>query len=840
MKANYDSPRLSLSALFTLGFVSLLGAGCAGVTGSPRSSGSPPPPVPTSVLIGTLSLPQGTVQTAYSASLTASGGTLPYQWSLTAGSLPAGLNLNGGTGIISGSPSGSGTINFTVTVQDAKQQTASANLAITINTSGSSSTPRVTTSSLSAGTVGTAYLAVVSASGGTLPYQWSVPTGSLPTGLNLNAATGTISGTPTAPGKFQFSIQVKDSALQVTFSTLAITVFSPTASKLTITTTSLRSATVGDVYSALLFASGGTPPYRWSIASGGLPPGLVVGGSTGAIAGTVTTAGRFNFTVQVTDTSAPQQSGSSSLSIDVSPSGPPPGAVVVTSLGATGNGTTDDTAAINGAIATLRPDQILYFPCGTYAISGSLNTISLSGVTMEGPSENCASLKLTGNASFTAIQFSGGGLSGAQRLVADTTANTFTVGTGGLAAIGISVGSYVLVSDAGVASNGSGSPLISDEEIVKVIGVSGDTATVENTFSHNFTLVSPFPESQGCCPQVQTLINPLSGIAVKHLNVDASANTGPDTAGLLAMDVVKSEIGFLQISNFLGTGISGGVRLDRGYQNNFHDITCTACGNGGSSGIDSVEIRRQSFPTIQGINIKNTAAQSVFSFGLRQTYFGNISNIGVDAGGAKGRPIKLLRASNNVIDNATARNGTGGDNGISVTDMSTDNVFNNCAAYNNEGGGIILFGNHNTHNTFNNCTSMFNLGWQFGQSHAINGTYTDYFTTVNGGTYCCARGASAIIETHSDNFTITGATISDDQGAAIDGLVINGANAVVENNTFSALPSGKDIYAISATNPTFSGNTTPDGTTPSGLASLFHKAKILYAALKYPFIDANR
>jgi hypothetical protein len=613
-----------------------------------------------------------------------------------------------------------------------------------------------------------------------------------------------------------------------------------TVSKLTITTTSLRAATVGDVYPVLLSASGGARSHRWNIASGSLPPRLSLGGSTGAISGTATTAGQFNIKGQEADTFAPQEATSTSLSIGVSPSAPPLGAVVATSLGAAANGITDDTAAINDAIATLGAGDVLWFPCGTYVISGPLSTISLGGVTMEGPSTNCATLKLTGDSSFTALQFTGGGLSAAQRLVANPTTNTFTVAAGGLASIGISAGSYVLVSDAGVASNGRGSPLISDEEVVKVIGVSGNTATIEHTFSHSFTLVSPFPESQGCCPQVQKLINPLSGIVVKHLSVDASHNSGRDTAGLFAQDLVNSEIGFLQVSNLLGTGNSGGVRVDRGYQNKFHDIGCSACGNGGSWGLDSVEIRRQSFPTIQNINIKNTSSQSVFSFGLRNIHFGSISNITVDAGGAKGRPIKLLRSSNNVINSATARNGTGGENGISITDLSTDNVFNNCAAYNNQGSGIMLFGNHNNRNTFNNCTSMFNLGWQFGHAHAANGTYADSFTTVKGGKYCCARSASAIIETHSPNFTITGASISDDQGAAIDGLVVNGPNPVVENNTFSRLPVGKDIYAMDATNPTFFGNTTPDGTTPSWIASFFHKSKTLYVLLRYPFTDAGR
>lgn len=57
----------------------------------------------------------------------------------------------------------------------------------------------ITTASLPAGTVGNAYAATLTASGGTSPYKWSLTGGSLPAGLSLNAATGTIAGTPTAP-----------------------------------------------------------------------------------------------------------------------------------------------------------------------------------------------------------------------------------------------------------------------------------------------------------------------------------------------------------------------------------------------------------------------------------------------------------------------------------------------------------------------------------------------------------------------------------------------------------------------------------------------------------------
>jgi hypothetical protein len=103
------------------------------------------------------------------------------------------------------------------------------------------------------------------------------------------------------------------------------------AGSLTITTASLPTASVNLAYTANLAASGGTPPYTWSIASGALPAGLALTPSTGAITGTPTATGTSNFTVSVT---AGGQSVTKALSITVNqgtfmiwPSNPTPAIV---------------------------------------------------------------------------------------------------------------------------------------------------------------------------------------------------------------------------------------------------------------------------------------------------------------------------------------------------------------------------------------------------------------------------------------------------------------------------------------------------------------------------------
>jgi hypothetical protein len=87
----------------------------------------------TALSVSTSSLPSGTVATAYSGTLAASGGNAPYKWSVTSGSLPAGLSLTG-TGAISGTPTAATTANFTATVKDSSSpaQTKSAALSITV------------------------------------------------------------------------------------------------------------------------------------------------------------------------------------------------------------------------------------------------------------------------------------------------------------------------------------------------------------------------------------------------------------------------------------------------------------------------------------------------------------------------------------------------------------------------------------------------------------------------------------------------------------------------------------------------------------------------------------
>lgn len=484
----------------------------------------------------------------------------------------------------------------------------------------------------------------------------------------------------------------------------------------------------------------------------------------------------------------------------------------VRTYGATGNGVTDDTAAILRAIAALPASGsgTLSFPCGTYVITRGL-VFSNSNTSVVGAG-SCSILKASGVGSFVALTVVGYGLGPATSLVSDATTNFFTVGSGELAALGISAGSYVLVSDKSIASNGPGSPPISTQQVVKVTAVNGNTASIEGSFAHNFTLASPYPYNQGCCPYVQKIGAPVSNVSVTNLVIDGAAVSGLQPRAVEFNFVVNSELGYVTISNFRQTpGPVDAIRLDTGYQNNFHDLVCDACGNGSTTNGHSINIVRQSLATVENVKITNSAAQYSFGFDVSSLNNSTVSDLLIDAGGSNGRPFKLLRSNHNTFNNVTVKNGGGSKNGISITDISTYNTFNSCAALSNSGSGIKMFGNFNQHNTFNNCIAEFNTSSQFSQGMDSFGHYADYYTTVTGGTYCCARGPSSVLWIDSNQFKVTSANIYDDDGMAPIGLILRGNYLTIENNIFSHLPSGYDIDTAGAGYCLFSGNQLANG-----------------------------
>ena len=241
-----------------------------------------------------------TTSVAYSQTFVASNGTSPYTYALlvNSGTMPTGLTFNTATGVLSGTPVTSGTVNFTVTSTDSSTGTGPYTASGTYALTTSAPTITVSPSTLSGATVGVATSQSVTASGGTAPYTYAITSGALPAGLTLSSA-GTLSGTPTAAGTFSFTVRGTDANAYSGTRSYSLTVAAPT---ITLNPTTLTSATVGTASSQSVTASGGTAPYTYAISSGALPAGLSLS-SSGTLSGTPTAGGSFNFTVTATDSS---------------------------------------------------------------------------------------------------------------------------------------------------------------------------------------------------------------------------------------------------------------------------------------------------------------------------------------------------------------------------------------------------------------------------------------------------------------------------------------------------------------------------------------------------------
>jgi hypothetical protein len=238
--------------------------------------------------IVTADLPTGMSGGAYQARLEATGGAPPYFWSAS-GLEAAGLLLTPNTGELSGTPTADGEHVLPVTVTDQRQTSATATLRFTVSTAESEL--RIATAELADATADAPYTAPLAAEGGEPPYTWA-PTRALPEGLSLDATTGLLTGTPVGAGEFSIAVTLADRLGATNTREWPLRV----RNGLEITTTSpLFPASPGLPYQVTFAASGGEPPYRWSVKAGALPAGwtLSADGTLAGIAGPVEGAARL-------------------------------------------------------------------------------------------------------------------------------------------------------------------------------------------------------------------------------------------------------------------------------------------------------------------------------------------------------------------------------------------------------------------------------------------------------------------------------------------------------------------------------------------------------------------
>jgi large repetitive protein len=239
--------------------------------------------------VDTPSTPPGTVGSAYSLGLAASGGGTQ-TWSISAGSLPPGLALSGST--LSGTPTTAGTYTFTVRVTDG---TRSATKSFTLPVRDPLAIPAVKVPQLEVGQSQPFQLKLAS-TGGSGTNTWTIA-GALPQGITFDPATQTFAGAPAAAGSFTVKVTVTDSEGRTASADVPLVV----AAKLGITTKRLPVVKAGKVLNVKLRTVGGAGTVNFKATAGRFPTGVHLDRTTGTLSGTTRKAGVYRFTIEAQD-----------------------------------------------------------------------------------------------------------------------------------------------------------------------------------------------------------------------------------------------------------------------------------------------------------------------------------------------------------------------------------------------------------------------------------------------------------------------------------------------------------------------------------------------------------
>ena len=539
--------------------------------------------------------------------------------------------------------------------------------------------------------------------------------------------------------------------------------------------------TAGQTASFSVTATGTAPlSYQWN------KNGAAISGATSSSYTTPATTSSDNgalFTVVVSNSAGSITSSAATLTVPGT--GPGTTATInVLNYGATGNGSTDDTAAINSAIAALSPGDTLLFPCGHYLITSQLS-ISTANVAIDG--SNCAVIQgATANGNIMVVGNSSFMGSYGPTVALSATANELDTSFTTASNLGVTAGDYIYISQGGKDYSTDTAPGHDTgcdvsgcrRELLKVASVSGNTITVTTALHDTY---NPLLNAA----VVQKLLNPVAGITVKDITLDGS---GTENYGLLMLGVVDSTVTGVTSRNVVFTALYGNSDFNLAWNN----VTVSGAGNLNGT---AMNLWVQGNPSVNGASISNLNPGSgpvAFGFEVSGAANGTFTNITVDASGAYGRPVKVHASRYNTFNSLTSKNGAADYNGIALNYYSSHNTFNGCVVMNNGtagtgtgNAGINTFGNFNQYNSFQNCTVSGNGNVQFYISgFDALGLAQDSHNTVSGGTFTGSNGSEAVMDIQGDATLITGATIN---GPGRQGIYLDtqATNACVNNNAFA-------------------------------------------------------
>ena len=722
----------------------------------------------------------------------AAAGTAPfsYQWKKNGTAISGATSPSYTTPATTNSDNGA---HFTVLVTNTAGSVTSNAAILTVNAApvAPSITTQPTSQTVTAGQ--TASFSVAATGTAPLSYQWKK------NGTAISGATSSSYTTPATTNSdngAQFTVLVSNAAGSVTSNGATLTVNAAPIAPSISTQPSSQTVTAGQTASFSVAAAGTAPlSYQWN------KDGTAISGATSSSYTTPATTNSDNgaqFTVLVSNAAGNVTSNAAALTVNASSGGT---IINVLDYGATGNGSTDDTAAINSAIAALSSGATLFFPCGTYKTSSQL-TLNKSNVTVDGGS--CAVLHNTSSGAVMVIGGSGNGNPNYGSPVAlSSTANELATSFSTVSSLGVADGDYLRLLQGGKDSSaGSGDTSCDTSgcrgEVLKVASVSGNTITVTTALHDTYN-----PSLNAAT--AQKILNPLTGVTVKNITFDGN---GSNIYGLEIAGVAESSI-----TGVTSRNVQGAALLNRGDFNvAWSNITVTGAGSAQCGAAAYFEY--QGNLSVNGMSISNEnpgapnsgcLANGAFGMGL----FGGVANsvftnVTVDAAGAYGRPFKTTAARWNTFNSLTVKNGVQAYNGISLEYYSSHNTYNTCAVTNNGANtgtgtgnaGIITFGNFNQYNSFNNCTVSGNGNVQFYISgYDALRLAADSHNTVSGGTFTGSNSSEAVLLIEGDGTYITGATI---RGPGPQGIYLDtqASNACVNNNTF--IPNSGLSTAISA------------------------------------------
>ena len=247
-----------------------------------------------------------------------SGGSAPFKFVVTAGSLPAGMTVSSyanTAGQLSGTPTQAGDFQFTLQLTDSEQgslqQTATGQFSLHVDAK-----LQITTINIASGVQNRPYSGTLTAVNGTLPLHWSVPF--VPQGLSFNATTGTFTGTPTQSVASSFAISVTDSSSPKQSNTASVVWY--IFGTLQFVQTNLGSTQVG-YFGALfpIYFSGGQPPVTSTLISGSLPQGMFLDSTANFLGGQASQPGNYSIGVRLQDSAAPPQTAQATLTFIITP-----------------------------------------------------------------------------------------------------------------------------------------------------------------------------------------------------------------------------------------------------------------------------------------------------------------------------------------------------------------------------------------------------------------------------------------------------------------------------------------------------------------------------------------